>query len=165
MIQEANRFYAITTLLNETMRKAGGRLAALDPQNLQHIRDNNYEGETTIPTNEGTNIMNASNNAVAETVHSNQEVPPAGGYHEQAQGAQQAMSIGEFLSAMGVKETPKPSSWQDHVIENAVPLARTIAGVLIAQGVVYLVQRQVAKRREAKQLAAAAEASTVIDAG
>lgn len=145
-----NRLYYV---LQSQMNQVGGKLPSLALlQKTDEIGDNSIEQESVTPPQEGTFIM-MNNAAVANPEVAAPQpsiVPPAGGHAEHAVGAQ----VVDFLKAAGLS-VPKKRTWQDQVLEHAIPVGRTVAAVLIAEGVIALVQHQVQKRREKNELAAA----------
>lgn len=135
------------------MQKAGGRLPSLsNPQIPAKIRDNNHEGEYVTPIEGPNNMMNAAFKSEHVSNPTVETIPPAGGSAEQAVGAQ----VVDFLKSVGVSiPEAKPRTWKDTALEHGIPVARTIAAVLIAEGAVALVKHGLEKRRVRKELAAA----------
>ena len=96
-------------------------------------------------------MMNAAQN-LNNSNPSVESIPPAGGHAEKAVGDQ----VADFLKSLGVSvPEAKPRSWKDKALEHGIPVARTVAAVLIAEGAIALVKHGVEKRREKKALAAA----------
>lgn len=148
-----NRIYY--TLQHE-MSRAGGRLPGLvELQNPDRIGDNNIEQESTTPPQEGTIMMNnAAVNLNPNTAPTN-DVPPAGGPAENAFGKEVRGIVDDFLKDVGLGHLVTKPTWKDKVLDNAIPVGRVIVGVLLAEGAIALVQRQVQKSRAKKELAAA----------
>lgn len=136
----------VMTLQSE-MSRVGGKLSGLNSeQNWAGKRNNTIDGDYT--PREGTITMASAHKIEVENSNEQNVIPPAGSVIENA-AAQQIIA---FLSSAGV--SPK-RSWKDKVLDQAIPAATTVASVMVAYGVVALVERQVAKRAEKKQLAAA----------
>lgn len=150
----ANNIDRIVSDMQHTMRKAGGKLNGLNAmQKWEEMRDNRSEGESSTQPQEGIIVMNNSSN-VAHTLHSSNDVPPAGG-QEQHDAGQQVVA---YLQSLGITpQQPPRRSWKDEAIDVGTKVGITVGSVLIAQGVLSLIQYSVAKSRakkEAKALAA-----------
>lgn len=149
----------IVSNMRAEMSRAGGRLPGLSHEQIQHkTRNNNVEGEYVTPTPiEGTITMMNNTAIKHEVSNDSSNLPPAGGAVEAAVGDQ----VSQYLQSVGITLVPQKRTWKDEVLEHAVPVGRTIAAVLIAEGVIALVQHQ-AKRRAEKKALAAAEAEALL---
>lgn len=105
-------------------------------------------------------MMNVAHNLNNPSTPNVQSIPPAGGHAEKAVGDQ----VVDFLKSVGISiPEAKPRSWKDKALEHGIPVVRTVAAVLIAEGAIALVKHGVERRREKKALAAGEPANVLTE--
>lgn len=131
----------LVTNLQAEMSRAGGRLPSLNTeQKPTGRRNNSSEGEDYLPTEEGAEHMVAAAEKAEKTekTETTTKVPPAGGTKEAAFGR----DVLNFLHESGyiVDGDKKPRTWTNKFLDEAIPTAVTVGGILTVYAGVTLIR-------------------------